>query len=191
MDDINKKENILPNQADNLNEEITLFEWVAAERAFQKRDRDFWITAISILVLVSVILIFIKEFFLIFALGSLLFLYYVLSTVPPGEIKYRITNRGVYFGEGQYYWDIFEKFWFKTNLSSEMIHLGTVLRFPRVVSMVIKQADKDKLKEYVIKRIPMVENPPNFVDKLTAWAASKLPLEKREPKSTIKKVKVM
>jgi hypothetical protein len=32
------------------------------ERSYKKRDRDFWITAISILVLVSVILIFIKEF---------------------------------------------------------------------------------------------------------------------------------
>lgn len=167
----------------NLNEEITLYEWTAAERAFQKKDKDFWITAIAILVLVSVILIFIKEFFLIISLGSLLFLFYVLSTVPPGEIKYRITNRGIYFGEGQYYWDIFEKFWFKTNLSSEMIHLGTLLRFPRVVSLVIKPQDKDKLKEIVIKKIPMIENPPNFVDKLTAWVAEKLPLEKRENNS--------
>ena len=47
---------------DDLKEERVLFEWMAPERAFQRRDRDFWITAIAILVLVAVILIFIKEF---------------------------------------------------------------------------------------------------------------------------------
>ena len=79
---------------DDLKEERVLFEWMAPERAFQRRDRDFWITAIAILVLVAVILIFIKEFFLIIALGSILFLFYVLSTVPPENIKNKLTNRG-------------------------------------------------------------------------------------------------
>ncbi len=166
----------------DVNEEKVLFEWEAAERAYQQKDRDFWITAISILVLVSVILIFVKEFFLIIALGSLLFLYYVLSTVPPSLVKYKITNRAVYFGESQYYWDIFEKFWFKTSLSSEMVHLGTLLRFPRTVSLVINGQDKERIKELLLKQIPLVEDAPNFVDRLTKWFADRLPLENRPNK---------
>ena len=55
------------------NEEKVLFEWEAPERAYKKRDRDFWITIIAILVLVSVILFLVKEFFLIGALISALF----------------------------------------------------------------------------------------------------------------------
>ena len=47
----------------NTNEETTLYEWTAAERAFKKRDKDFWITAVAILVLFSVVLVFIQEFF--------------------------------------------------------------------------------------------------------------------------------
>ena len=35
-------------------EEKVLFEWTSPERAFQRRNRDFWITAIAILVLVFV-----------------------------------------------------------------------------------------------------------------------------------------
>ena len=164
----------------DLNEEKVLLEWTAAERSFKKRDRDYWITAIAILVLVSVILVFIKEFFLIIALISMLFMYYVLSAVPPGQIKYKITNRGVYMGEVSYYWDILEKFWFKTSLNSEMVHFGTLLRFPRAISLVINAEDKDKIKEIAIKRVPMIENSPNFVDKLTKWFAEKLPLENRK-----------
>jgi len=164
----------------DLNEEKVLLEWTAAERSFKKRDEDYWITAIAILVLVSVILVFIKEFFLIIALISMLFMYYVLSAVPPGQIKYKITNRGVYMGEVSYYWDILEKFWFKTSLNSEMVHFGTLLRFPRAISLVINAEDKDKIKEIAIKRVPMIENSPNFVDKLTKWFAEKLPLENRK-----------
>jgi len=179
-----KKKFIAPtvNKVEDLNEERLLIEWVAPERAFKKREKDFWITAIAILVLVAVIFIFIKEFFLIVALGSLLFLFYVLSTVPPNNVRYMITNRGIYFGETHYYWNVLEKFWFKPSLNSEMIHFGTVLRFPRVVSLVINPEDMEKLKEIVLRRIPLIESSPNFVDKLTEWVANRLPLEDRKNK---------
>ena len=163
------------------NEEKVLFEWQAPERACQKKDRDFWITVISILVLVCVILFLVKEFFLIGALISALFLYYVLSTVPPQDIKYKVTNRGIYYGEGRYQWDMFDRFWFKKSLSNELIHFETILRFPRQISLVINPSDKDKIKEIVVKRLPMIDESPNFTDKLTKKVVSWLPLEKKQP----------
>ena len=166
--------------AEEFNEEKTLFEWTAPERSYQKRDRDFWVTAVSILVLVSIIFIFVKEFFLIIALVSVLFLYYVLATVPPGMIRSKITNRAVYFGEARYEWQTLERFWFKTSLSSQLLMIGTRLAFPRQITMVINLPDKEKIKEIIIKRIPLLESPPNFTDKLTKWFAEKLPLEMRD-----------
>ncbi|MFA6603045.1 MAG: hypothetical protein WCT01_04570 [Candidatus Shapirobacteria bacterium] len=165
---------------DDLNEEKVLMEWEAPERAFQRRDRDFWVTAISILILVSVILFFIKEFFLIIALGSVLFLYYTLSTVPPARVSNRITNRGVYFGEGRYEWDLLERFWIGKSLSTDMLFIETKLRFPRQISLVINPEDKEILKESVVKKIPYLESSPTFVDKLTNWFAQRLPLENKE-----------
>jgi hypothetical protein len=165
---------------EEINEEKSLFEWNAPERAFQKRDRDFWITAIAILVLVSVILFFIKEMFLIIALGSVLFLYYVLSTVPPESCRYKITNRGLYFGEVFYPWNLVSRFWFKTSLSSQLIEFETNLRFPRQISLVINSGDQDTLKKIILKRLPMIESSPTFVDKLTKWFSERLPLENRE-----------
>jgi len=164
----------------NTNEEKTLFEWEAPERSFKKRDKDFWITAIAILVLFSVVLVFIKEFFLIVALVSVLFLYYVLSTVPPQNIKNKITNRGISFGEAKYGWDLLIRFWFKKNLNSELLEFETNLRIPRQISLVINEADKEKIKGIVLKKIPLVESSPNFVDKLTKKVGDMLPLEKRE-----------
>jgi hypothetical protein len=162
------------------NEEEVLFSWEAPERAYQKKDRDFWITVVSILILVSVILFLVKEFFLIVALISALFLYYVLSTVPPQDIKYKITNRGIYYGESRYQWDTFDRFWFKKSLSNELVHFETVLRFPRQISLVINTEDKDKIKEIIIKRLPLIDESPNFTDKLTKKVVSWLPLEKKD-----------
>ncbi|HOR01894.1 MAG TPA: hypothetical protein PKZ92_01395 [Candidatus Woesebacteria bacterium] len=175
------KEKELTLEERDWHEEKVLFEWEAPERSYQKKDRDFWITAISILVLVSVILFFVKEFFLIIALVSVLFLYYVLSTVPPQNVKYKITNRGIYFGEDRYQWDLFSRFWIKKSLSNETINFETILRFPRQISLVINESDKEKIKELVVKRLPLVEESPNFVDKLTKWFVNKLPLENRDP----------
>ena len=190
MDESNMTE---PNEAGNdnkvmdvnitnvdLNEEKVLFEWEAAERSFKKRDKDFWITAIAILVLVGIILFFIKEFFLIVTLVSVLFLYYVLSTVPPLYVKNKITNRAIYFGDLRYEWDLLRRFWFKNSLNSELLEFETILRFPRQVSLVIRPEDKEKLKEIVIKKLPLIESSPGFIDKLTKWFADRLPLEKRE-----------
>jgi len=164
----------------DLYEEKVWFEWSAPERAYQKKNRDFWVTAIAILILVSVILIFIKEFFLIMALISVLFLYYTLSAVPPGLVNNKVTNWAVYFGELRYEWADLQKFWFKNNLSNLTINFETNLRFPRMVSLVINPEDQEKLKEIVVKKIPLLESSPTFVDRLTKWFASRLPLEDRE-----------
>lgn len=168
------------NELEGLNEEKIWFEWTAPERAYQKKNRDYWITAISILILVSVILIFVKEFFLIMALISVLFLYYALSAVPPGTVKNKITNWAVYFGELRYEWPDLKKFWFKKNLSNLTINFETNLRFPRMVSLVISPENQEEIKKIVIKKIPLLEDSPTFVDKLTKWFAERLPLEDRE-----------
>ncbi|MDD4785070.1 MAG: hypothetical protein PHH12_01255 [Candidatus Shapirobacteria bacterium] len=164
----------------NTNEEKILFEWEAPERSFKKRDKDFWITAIAILILFSVVLIFIKEFFLVVALVSILFLYYVLSTVPPRMVKNKITNRGIKLEEANYDWRILLRFWFKKSLNSELLEFETNLRIPRQISLVINENDKEKIKEIVLKKLPLIESSPNFVDKLTKKMGNMLPLEKRE-----------
>jgi hypothetical protein len=162
------------------NEEKTLIEWTAAERAFKKRDKDFWITAVASLILFSVVLVFIQEFFLIVALVSVLFLYYVLSTVPPQEVKYKITNRGVHFGDSKYSWDILLRFWFRKSLNVELLEFETNLRVPRQISLVINENDKEEIKKIVVKKLPLVESSTNFVDKLAKWWNDKMPWEKRE-----------
>jgi hypothetical protein len=165
---------------DNTNEEITIFEWEAAERSYKRRGKDFWITAISILVLLSVILFMIKEYFLIVALMAVLFFYYTLSSVLPEKVKNKITNRAIYIGEARYEWILLTRFWFEKSLDSRLLSIETNLRFPGQISLVIDAADEAKIKEIMLKKMPLLENSPGFVDKLTAWVGKKIPLEDKK-----------
>jgi len=95
-----------------------LFSWKAPLRPFKRRDREFWTTVIAIIFLVGMILFFVKEWLLIAAMVALAFVYYVLSTVPPEEIEYRITNRGITFADKSYDWDYLWRFGFPTNTAT-------------------------------------------------------------------------
>jgi hypothetical protein len=174
------KDKKIRNHETDLNEERVLIEWEAPAREWQKRDKEFWINVISILALLSVIFIFIKEFFLVIALFSALFFYYVMSSVEPEKITNKITNWGVHFGEAKYGWEHLVRFWFKKKLSCTLLEFETGLKFPRQISLVINESDRDRIKEMVIKKVPLIESKPNFIDDVTEWFSKRLPLEAKK-----------
>jgi len=162
------------------NLEKSLFEWEQAERPYKKRDKNYWVTTIVILILVSVIFFYMKEFLLIVALFSGLFLYYSMSAITPQNISYKITNRGVYYGGSRIEWALLNRFWIKQNMDSCVIYFDTNLRFPRQISVIINEKDTETLKKIISRRIPMLEDSPEFVDKVTKWVGKKFPLESKK-----------
>ena len=133
----------------DMNIEKDIFAWTQMERPFKRRTREFWLTAIAILVLVSVIFIFIKEFMLVVALLSILFLYYTMSTVEPSTIRYRITNRGIYWGDSRIEWGLLKRFWIKPNLDSEAVFFETYLKKLKNPKYILNNIDK--LKNFPVK----------------------------------------
>lgn len=157
-------------------EEKILFEWEALERPYQRKDREFWTTVLSILGLVCLILFFVKEWFLIAALIALVFLYYVLTTVPPQKAKYKITTKGVYLAPSQRIdWDFFRRFWFDQKWGHQLLNFETWLNFPRVISFVIPESEEKKIAQIVEKYLPQEKSPPNFLDKFSSWLTKKFP----------------
>lgn len=175
---VQTKEQQTPIEVLPVKEEKDLYQWEALERPYQTKDKEFWTTALSILGLVSLILIFVKEWFLIAALFALAFFYYVLTTVPPQKAKYKITNKGVYLGISQRVdWENLKRFWFDRKWGHDLLHLETLLNFPKVISFVINTAEKGKVESIIAKFIPKEETSPNFLDKFSTWVTKKLPLE--------------
>ena len=161
-------------------EEKILFEWEALERPYQRKDREFWTTVLSILGLVCLILFFVKEWFLIATLIALIFLYYVLTTVPPQKTKYKITTKGIYLTPSQRVdWDLLRRFWFDQKWGHRLLHFETWLNFPRVVSFVVAKKSEKEITQILIKYLPQEKSAPNFLDKFSSWLTKKIPLESK------------
>ena len=155
-----------------------LYTWQAPARPFKRRDKEFWTTIIAIVILVGLILFFVKEWFLIAAIISLTFVYYVLSTVEPEEMEYKITNRGIIYAGQTYVFENISQFWFSEKYGQKAVNLelrggGLVGR----ITILLGKGDQAKIKEILLKYLIEDEVKPNFLDNASKWLSEKVPLE--------------
>lgn len=155
-----------------------LYSWIAPERSFKRRDKEFWTTVISIVVLVGLILFFVKEWFLIAAIISLVFVYYVLSTVEPEEMEYKITNRGIIYAGATYPYEAISQFWFSEKYGQRTVNFelrgtGLIGR----ITILIGKGDEKTIKEMLLKYLIEEEIKPGFLDRAADWIQKKVPLE--------------
>ena len=151
--------------------------WSSPSRLFKKRDKEFFINIFAIVFLLSVILVFVREFVLIATVLSIVFLIYVLSTVPPEEVNHRVTSLGIESAGHFYRWEECADFWFEEQWGQQMLVLRLFMA-PRVIILLGSQP-KDKMRDYVARNIPFREQPDRtWVDNAARWITEKIPLEK-------------
>src|ERR1700690_777652 len=75
--------------------ERELLVWTAPARPFKRHDRQFYTTVFAIAGIISLVLFLAEGLMPVVLIVALVFLYYVLSTVPPENIEYKITSKGV------------------------------------------------------------------------------------------------
>lgn len=157
-------------------EEVYL-SWSSPSRLFKKRDKEYFTNIAAIVFLLSVILVFAREFVLIAAVLSIVFLIYVLSTVPPEEVKHEITNLGLESSGHFYRWEELVEFWFEQQWGQTLLVVRHYFS-PRLI-LLIKSEDKTKVREIIAKHIPFREIPEkSWVDNAASWLTQKIPLEK-------------
>lgn len=167
------EQNIAQNQP---KKEELLFSWRAPARPFKKRDRNFFTTVAALGVLIGLILFFLEGVLSVAVVAAIVFLVYVLFTVEPEEVEYRITNRGIVLAEKKHLWEEFRRFWFTKRLDSNLLIIETI-NFPGRLEMVIQEADKAKIREVLEQYLVHEEAAPNFLDRAAAWMSKKIPLE--------------
>jgi len=154
-----------------------LLTWKAPVRPFKERGRDFWTTAGSIAFLLAVILFFIKEWLLILVIIAVMFVYYVLSNVPPEEIEHSITNRGIRFAGKDYPWESLTQFWFTEKFSQKILNLQTRLVYPGRLQMLLGKTTEEEIKDILAKYLLQETPEPSALEKTTDWFSKKVPLE--------------
>ena len=160
-------------------EEIrTLLSWEAPSRPFRKKDRSFYTTLAIIVILLVLILLLAREFLLIGAILSVVFVTYVLAFVPPHNIRYRISTQGVIIGEDFYFWHFLDAFWFKVSDGQKILIIQTRIRFPGQLMLVLGGTDEEKVKKIVARFLPYVEVPyKSWMEKWSEGLQKNFPLE--------------
>lgn len=154
-----------------------LLSWKAPLRVFKKRDREFWTTVGSIVLLLAIVLFFIKEWLLIVAIVALIFVYYVLSTVPPEEVEHQITTKGVRFAGKDYLWEEMGRFWFTEKWSKKILNIEVEGQLSRRLEILLGDTDEKKIKELLGKYLTEETPTPSFFDRSSDWLAKRVPLE--------------
>lgn len=156
-----------------------LVEWEAASRPFKQRSREFYRTAASIAFLLIIILFFIREFLLIGVVVAVLFVMYVLSTVPPERLKNRITTLGIDTGGHFHKWEEMNTFWFDARYGQRMLVVHMLVNFPNHLQLMLENAPETEIKKILSERLPFKEKPDRtFLDNAADWLARKIPMEK-------------
>ena len=154
--------------------ERDLFTWTAPARPFKRRDRRFYVTTFSIAGIVGLILFLAEGFMPVLLIISIVFLYYVLSTVEPESIDYKITNLGVKVGGNRTDWANFKRFWFTKRFDNDMLVLET-MSIPGRMEMVITPEIKENIKKEISEFVPYEEVPATGIDNFIDWVSKKIP----------------
>lgn len=159
--------------------EETLVEWIAPARPFKKRNRQFFTTIIVIAVLISLILFFAGQVLPVAVVVSIVFLVYVTAVIPPQDVKYKLTNYGIYVEKEGFSWVSMGRFWFDTKSSQRVLEVE-LNRFPGRLTFVLieGQTPREKDLEAVLSEVLIKEKPElTTYEKVADWLKEKIPLE--------------
>lgn len=157
-----------------LKQEQDLISWIAPSRPFKRRDKQFYVTTISIAGMVCLILFLAEGAMPVILIVSLIFLFYVMSTVEPENIEYKITDMGVKVAGRRTDWNSLGRFWFSKRYESDLLVFETAF-IPNRMELVVKPENIEeirlKLKDYLVEE----QISPSNLDKVVDWFSKKLP----------------
>lgn len=156
-----------------------LLEWRAPLRIFKPRDKKFFRTILTIALVLVLILLFLREFIFIGAILAIIFIIYVLSTVPPEEVKHKVTTQGLSFAGHDYNWLEIRDFSFSRKGDADILNIilytGISRKLPFILSEKVKKED---VRRILSKKIKFMENPrEDLLDQLSAKVAKKFSLD--------------
>ncbi len=148
--------------------------WTAPARPFKRRNRDFYVTVMAMAGVTGLVLFLIEGWLPVILVISLVFLFYVMATVEPENIEYKITNKGIKISGKLNEWSGMGRFWFTKRLDNELLVIETRAlpgRLELVIKMEIEEEIKKALGDYLVHE----EIPASNIDKASNWFSKKMP----------------
>lgn len=156
--------------------EQVVYSWEAPSRPFKEKSKQFYTTVITIATLVSLILFFSGQILPIAVIVAVVFLFYVMSTIPPTTVMTQLTNYGIRYEEQLYFWGELGNFWLDEAYDQRMIHIE-ITRFPNRLTLMIGDGNERLIVEMLSEVLPFNKPAPTTYEKVAEWLAKKIPLE--------------
>ena len=156
----------------------SLISWHGPSRPFRRKDRSFYTTVATLIILISMIALLLNQLLLIGALFAIGFVVYVLNFIPPEDIDHKISTQGITTGEEFYHWDELDSFWFGIKEGHKVLYVLTDIRFPAMLMLVLDGVDEEDVKRICANFLPFHEIPPkSMMDKWSEGLQKHFPLE--------------
>ena len=169
-----------PKETQLPNEISTILEWTAPGRPFRKRTKQYYLTALLIMLLIEIILFLFSEYLLMVVVAALVFVSFALATIPPRNFNYRISNEGVQIEDRFFLWQELYDFYFYKKEGYETLHIRTQSYIPGELILTLGEESEEKIKNAILPYLPFREFvKPTFVDKAAGWLSKNFPLENK------------
>lgn len=163
----------------NSAEKAVSLEWTAPGRPFQKRSKQFYLTALLIMLLFEIIFFLFSQYLLMVVILALVFVAFALTSIPPKDFHYRISSEGIMIEDTFLLWKELYDFYFKKE-GIETLHVRTQAYLPGELIITLGNMDKEKIKNAILPYLPFREYvKPGFMEKSGNWLAKNFPLENK------------
>lgn len=134
-----KKEGFVPTK--------TLVKWKAFSRVFVKRDKAWFLKVAIVGLLFILIAAFLQDFLVILVISVLVLIVFLLGSVPPDEVKHKITNKGIRSIGKLYKWEDMEEFWVAIKNNQRILYIKTNVRTtPKLVLLIPRRLERKIVK---------------------------------------------
>ena len=159
-------------------EVVTFIEWVAPGRPFKKRTKQYYLTALLLMLLVEIILFLFSQYLLMLVVFSLVFVSFSLAAIPPKDFHYRISSEGIMIEDRFFLWQELYDFYFRTVDGVDTLHIRTEAYIPGELVITLGDTGEDEVKKAILPFLPFREYvKPTFVEKSADWLSRNFPLE--------------
>lgn len=135
-----------------------LFTWQSPERAWEPKERQWYVLYSLFFVLIILITIILSEYLLTLAIIAFVFLWFTHASIPPDTVEHTVTSLGIKTFDKLYKWNQIKHYWFSIKENVHYLHLDIIENldkpdFMRRLSLIISTEDEEDLFFLLLERV--------------------------------------
>lgn len=145
--------------------------WQAPEYKHYEKTAGWYVTLISIVILIDGFFIFIEnDYFAAITILLLAGLVIFFAKQTPGEVEIELGTKSVRFGDLHFPYKQIRHFWVVHNHRHKAVNLVTTTYINNIIVLELADQDPDIVREFLLQHLPEHETTQEtFVQKVMHW----------------------